>query len=151
LNVPAADAPGNVIVPLLVEIVAVATTGPPRSGDRDKSILADVGFAGFGHAGHPGAGLLAMIKRFIGKLKFTDIPGGNNTTPGLDFDITIDLRQPVVVTTHTEVMLPEQASERCDSGAMSSPKLRRANAPRTLAYFIRPPRIPNRIPLLKSR
>jgi hypothetical protein len=127
------------MVPLLVEIVAVATVGPPRSGDIVRSILAEVGFAGFGQGPHPGAGLFAMIKRFIGKLKFTDIPGGNNTTPGLDFDITIDLRQLVVVTTHTELLLPEQASERCDSGAMSSPKLRSATALRTFAYFIRPP------------
>ncbi len=42
-------------------------------------------------------------------LNVTAVLGGNNTTLGLDFAITIDLRQVVLVTVHTEPLLPAHA------------------------------------------
>src|ERR1700693_2727246 len=105
------------MVPLLVVTVAVVVVGPPPSGDTTRSILAEVGLAGVLQGLHKGAGLLAMIKRLIGMLNVQAVFGGNSTTPGLDFAITIDLRQGVKLTTHTGSR--PQAKLRGGSGAMN--------------------------------
>ena|SRR5207302_1884737 len=107
------------MLPALVLTVAVAVVGPPANGDTTMSILAEVGLAGLGHGPHPGAGLLAIMKRLIGMLNVTAVAGGNSTTPGLDFAMTIDLRQVVVVTVQTDPLLPEQARVGCGSGAVN--------------------------------
>src|ERR1700730_15375372 len=100
------------MVPPAVLIVPVAVVGPPQSGDTTRSILAEVGLAGVVQELHPLAGLFAMTKRLTGMLNVTAVLGGSRTTRGLDFAMTIDLRQFVVVTTHTELLLPAQAKPR---------------------------------------
>ena len=92
-------------------------TAAIESAGLARSILAEVALAGVLQGLHKGAGLLAIKKRLIGMLNVTAVFGGNSTTPGLDFAITIDLRQGVNVTTHTGSR--PQAELRGGSGAMN--------------------------------
>ena len=95
-------------------------------------MLAEVGLAGVVQELQPGLGLLQMANSFTGMLKVTGAFGGSTTTPGLAFAITIDLRQPVVVTVHTDPLLPAHAELGGGAGAARRQIAQRITASRIL-------------------
>jgi len=95
-------------------------------------MLAEVGLAGLAQELQPGLGLLQIANRFTGMLKVTGAFGGSTTTPGLAFAITNDLRHPVVVTVHTDPLLPAHAELGGGSGVARRPRATRTTAIRAL-------------------